>query len=216
MAMPASVASRGEWKRMGRPLTRISPSSGRMLPARIFISVDLPAPFSPIRACTVPGRIRRLTPSSATTPGYRLVMPSASRRYSGMAIASARPASSFTMADAIVIPPSNPGFVRVKVRTLPHRYCCPGAGPQRLKGSVGNDRRSVAVPGTRPGGGARDGCVDPLLELKVERADETLPPVGRHPAAECTFPLQHHWVAFGERRDARLAHDLAPDVVAIG
>src|SRR3954468_21560297 len=133
-----------------------------------------------------------------------------------MVVASARPASSFTMADAIVIPPSQPGFARVEVRALPHRYRRPGAGTQRLEGGVGNDRRGVAVPGTRPGGGARDGRVDPLLELKVECADETLPPVGRHPAAERALPLQYHRVAFGERRDAGLAHDLAPDVVAIG
>ena len=67
--MPASVASRGEWKWTGRPLTRISPSSGRMIPAITFMRVDLPAPFSPMSACTVPGRIASRTPSSATTPG---------------------------------------------------------------------------------------------------------------------------------------------------
>src|SRR4249920_4058377 len=36
--------------------------------------VDLPAPFSPIRACTSPGRNSRETSLFATTPGNRLVM----------------------------------------------------------------------------------------------------------------------------------------------
>ena len=38
----------------GRPLMRISPSSGWWTPPRIFIRVLLPAPFSPIRATTSP------------------------------------------------------------------------------------------------------------------------------------------------------------------
>src|SRR5579859_5359503 len=41
----------------------------------IFISVDLPAPFSPIRAWTVPRRTRNCTPSRATTPGKDLPTP---------------------------------------------------------------------------------------------------------------------------------------------
>src|ERR1700722_9156410 len=49
------------------------------MPPRIFISVDLPAPFSPMRASTSPGRTRRLTFSSARTPGKDLLTPSTSR-----------------------------------------------------------------------------------------------------------------------------------------
>ena len=45
------------------------------MPNRHFIRVDLPAPFSPIKAWTVPGRTVRLTPSSALTPGNSLQMP---------------------------------------------------------------------------------------------------------------------------------------------
>src|SRR5262245_50292425 len=41
----------------------------------ILISVDLPAPFSPISACTLPRASTRSTPSRATTPGKRLSMP---------------------------------------------------------------------------------------------------------------------------------------------
>ena len=45
------------------------------LPATIFISVDLPAPFSPSRRCTSPAATARLPSRSAVTPPNRLVMP---------------------------------------------------------------------------------------------------------------------------------------------
>src|SRR6266568_2224344 len=44
------------------------------------IRVDLPAPFSPISACTSPGRSSRETSSFATTPGKRFVMPSSTTK----------------------------------------------------------------------------------------------------------------------------------------
>ena len=47
-------------------------SSARSTPPRIFISVDLPAPFSPMRPSTSPRRTARSTRSSATTPGIGL------------------------------------------------------------------------------------------------------------------------------------------------
>ena len=52
--MPSWLASRGEAKCTGVPSNRSSPLVGRSTPARIFTSVDLPAPFSPISACTRP------------------------------------------------------------------------------------------------------------------------------------------------------------------
>src|SRR2546428_2838946 len=45
----------------------------------MFISVDLPAPFSPSRACTSPGRRSKSIPSLATTPGKRFVIDRSSR-----------------------------------------------------------------------------------------------------------------------------------------
>ena len=39
------------------------------------MSVDLPAPFSPISACTLPARTLTLTSSRALTPGKLLEMP---------------------------------------------------------------------------------------------------------------------------------------------
>ena len=53
----------------------ISPPSGGCAPARIFIRVLLPAPFSPTSAWTSPGHIVRSTPLSARTPGKLFVTP---------------------------------------------------------------------------------------------------------------------------------------------
>src|SRR5579884_3174098 len=48
----------------------------------MFISVDLPAPFSPSSACTSPVRRSKSTWSSATMPGKRFVIPRSSRTVS--------------------------------------------------------------------------------------------------------------------------------------
>src|SRR5512144_2077001 len=48
------------------------PLSFSYTPERIFIRVDLPAPFSPTRPCTVPRLTSSDTPSSAFTPGNDL------------------------------------------------------------------------------------------------------------------------------------------------
>src|SRR5947207_947099 len=45
----------------------------------MFISVDLPAPFSPSRAWTSPGKRSKSIPSLATTPGKRFVIDRSSR-----------------------------------------------------------------------------------------------------------------------------------------
>src|SRR5215831_2153088 len=50
------------------------PESGCSNPARTFMSVLLPAPFSPMSACTSPFSRRRLTPSSARLGPKRLLM----------------------------------------------------------------------------------------------------------------------------------------------
>src|SRR6185437_12676798 len=51
----------------------------------MFISVDLPAPFSPSSACTSPRRTSNETSSLATTPGNSLRMPRISRTRSSSA-----------------------------------------------------------------------------------------------------------------------------------
>src|SRR5215471_8022199 len=65
------------------------PESGRSIPARIFISVDFPAPFSPIRATISPAAISSSTASRAFTPGNDLEIPETFRT-GGMSVASIR------------------------------------------------------------------------------------------------------------------------------
>ena len=50
-------------------------ASRSSIPATIFMSVDLPAPFSPSSRCTSPASTDRLPSRSAVTPPKRLVMP---------------------------------------------------------------------------------------------------------------------------------------------
>ena len=50
------------------PSSQISPPSGLSIPNRIFIRVDFPAPFSPIRAWISPFLTERSTSSLATMP----------------------------------------------------------------------------------------------------------------------------------------------------
>src|SRR5918994_3578769 len=80
IATPACWPSRGWWNSRVSPLIRISPSLGRYAPQRIFISVDLPAPFSPTIACTSPAAQDRSTPSSTRTPRNSLPIPCISIR----------------------------------------------------------------------------------------------------------------------------------------
>src|SRR5262245_13253695 len=54
MPMPWSRARRGVGSSSRRPSQSTSPSSGRVIPARTFMSVDFPAPFSPTRAWVSP------------------------------------------------------------------------------------------------------------------------------------------------------------------
>src|SRR3954471_4301327 len=53
------------------------------MPVRSFISVDLPAPFSPTRPSTSPARTSRCMSSSALTPGKLLLTPRTSSSSDG-------------------------------------------------------------------------------------------------------------------------------------
>ncbi len=86
MPMPSLIASAGELIVAGTPSTSMVPSSGFWTPYRIFISVDLPAPFSPTMACTVPARTSMSMSWLAITPGKRFPMP---RRRTAMVSVSA-------------------------------------------------------------------------------------------------------------------------------
>src|SRR5277367_6733966 len=74
-AMPCRMESLTPCSFTGRPSMRISPASGWYTPPRIFMRVDLPAPFSPQTATTSPRPMVRLTLSRAMTPGNLLEIP---------------------------------------------------------------------------------------------------------------------------------------------
>src|ERR1051326_643170 len=74
MPTPCSMAALGECILSRCPTMLIWPSSGRYSPARMLISVVLPAPFSPSRACTSPHRAAKSMPVLAATPGKALSM----------------------------------------------------------------------------------------------------------------------------------------------
>src|SRR5512136_733256 len=73
--MPSRRAISGVLTSVGAPSSRISPALRGMAPARIFISVDLPAPFSPTMACTSPPSAEKSTPRKASVPSKLLWMP---------------------------------------------------------------------------------------------------------------------------------------------
>src|SRR5213080_2901111 len=64
------------------------PASGLTAPLTTFISVDLPAPFSPTRAWTSPRRSSRSTPLRACVEPNRLLMPRITRASSPEACAA--------------------------------------------------------------------------------------------------------------------------------
>ena len=65
---PRSAAERGEENATGSPSRTTCPVDGCSMPDKIFISVDLPAPFSPKSAMTRPECTSSDTPFSAWVP----------------------------------------------------------------------------------------------------------------------------------------------------
>ena len=63
--IPRSTASVVDCRFTGSPSSSSWPPVGFSTPERIFISVDLPAPFSPNSTVTLPRRTSKLTPFSA-------------------------------------------------------------------------------------------------------------------------------------------------------
>src|SRR5438034_5746944 len=74
--MPEPCAARGELRWTGCPSTKTRPVSGRCSPSSTRISVDLPAPFSPISAVISPALKATDTSRSACTAPKRLLTPS--------------------------------------------------------------------------------------------------------------------------------------------
>src|ERR1700722_5630208 len=78
------------------------------MPAMIFISVDLPAPFSAISAWTWPRLRRKETLSSASTPGNALRTFSTSSRYSAFGTAPLSRTNCAVVGLSIVRAPERP------------------------------------------------------------------------------------------------------------
>src|SRR6185369_14262378 len=72
--IPSSCAWIGDSGVTGFPSSSMLPASGAYTPVSTLISVDLPAPFWPMSACTSPARNVSSTPASACTPGKARAM----------------------------------------------------------------------------------------------------------------------------------------------
>src|SRR3569833_1857436 len=79
IATPAAIAAFVVVNCCSTPSSDTVPAAGWFTPNKTLSSVDLPAPFSPMRPCTSPQRTSSDTWSSASTPGKRTVMPSKCR-----------------------------------------------------------------------------------------------------------------------------------------
>ena len=79
MPIPCLIASRGLCGAYAAPFSTIDPESGFSSPYRIFISVVLPAPFSPTTARISPGESERSTAEFASREPNHLVIPFISR-----------------------------------------------------------------------------------------------------------------------------------------
>src|SRR3954454_4521734 len=78
--MPRAMASAVLWIVTSAPSKVIRPESAVVAPDRILMRVDLPAPFSPTRACTVPARTVMSALRMARTAPYRLDTPVTANR----------------------------------------------------------------------------------------------------------------------------------------
>src|ERR1700741_5277255 len=83
MEIPAARASRVERKRVSFPSRTKRPENSGCTPAMIFISVLLPAPFSPTRPGISPAESAKSTRRNASTPPKVLLIPLSSRRGEG-------------------------------------------------------------------------------------------------------------------------------------
>src|SRR5437867_10089835 len=99
-AIHLSRASSGLAGAYARTSTSIMPASGLIRPASTFIKVLLPAPFSPISACTSPFCKRRFTPSSATVGQKRLLISERERTVIDFVVETFSLAQAFTPGDA--------------------------------------------------------------------------------------------------------------------
>ena len=92
--MPSCIAPRTVGRRQICPSITTEPASAGKIPAKIRISVLLPAPFSPTTATTSPRSSSSETSSKARTPGKLFETPSTRNKLLELAIDSS-PLASF-------------------------------------------------------------------------------------------------------------------------
>src|SRR6185503_7533902 len=100
--MPSSCACSGERGATDCPSSSMLPASGACTPVRILISVDLPAPFWPMSACTSPARSVSCTSASACTPGKAREMSRAWSTIGASLMGSNRPRSVLARLDVLL------------------------------------------------------------------------------------------------------------------
>ena len=115
------------------PAKLMVPALGGTTPPRIFISVDLPAPFSPMSPTTSPGSMWKLTSLSARTPGYVLEMFLSWRSGSGIGVLNDPFSRESGRRWPLRQQRSDEGKLDLKPRCCPHRSRLhrdtPGSGP---------------------------------------------------------------------------------------
>ncbi len=138
------------WKTVAMPSARLcatlvgglSTPSTTTVPARIGsvpvsapMRVDLPAPFSPMSACTSPGRSARSTPSSTRTPESSTVIPRSSTTGVG------------TLGGEAISPPSS-ARRSTPARPSPRRSSSPPGSPGPRSPRAGRRRRRRRARGS--------------------------------------------------------------------
>ena len=110
----------------------------------IFISLILPAPFSPMSACTEPGRSLSVTPSNALTPGNSFEIPLTSKGIAGILaglVEHGNPPTALAGSahTASVYPPSVPASPSRIARMLSRRAAPTSVMPWTLDANGSNE-----------------------------------------------------------------------------
>src|SRR3954469_3288258 len=191
--MPRSLASLGPCTVTGRPSKVYSPSSKAWMPAMPLIRVLLPAPLSPTRAVTWPGRTSMSTPRSTCTAPKLFWMP---RRLSRGSTDAGGPVFSGASTDTADL------LVRGLWGWSPGTGGGASGGPCRLGGRAARAGPGARAPGSGDAGAAaaavrlaQAGLVAGGLEVGRAHVGELLVAVVEH--------LLHVLGGDGDRRGQR-------------
>src|SRR6266566_4478635 len=150
--IPARRAWRGCPKSCDSPKTSASPEVGSSRPARMPRNVDLPAPFSPTSACTLPASTRSEMSSRARVPENCFEIPRAST--------AAGRAGALSGPSARVVPCASPAIRSVSSRLVLRLELVDVVLRDEL--SLERDEARGLLPGPR-----RRQRLDGLLDLAV-------------------------------------------------